>query len=170
MCPQCARPFDEFGSETQRLRDCPKCGGQFVDHSLLRDLLEARQVYGLRAARRPANPLEQPVRYRPCPVCGTMMNRQNFGRSSGIIVDICSRHGVWFDAGELPRVLDFVQSGGLQRAEQQRQPHGRSPHLQTFGDPLGGPPLASRDALSAGSPLADAAAELMAAVRHLLRG
>lgn len=36
-------------------------------------------------------------------------NRKNFGRSSGVIVDICRRHGVWFDRGELPRVLAFVE-------------------------------------------------------------
>jgi Zn-finger nucleic acid-binding protein len=41
------------------------------------------------------------------------MARNNFGKKSRVIVDICRRHGVWFDAGELPRVLAFVRSGGL---------------------------------------------------------
>ncbi len=45
-----------------------------------------------------------------------MMNRKNFGASSGVIVDVCAKHGTWFDAGELPRVLAFVESGGLARA------------------------------------------------------
>lgn len=44
------------------------------------------------------------------------MHRKNFGATSGIIVDICSRHGSYFDAGELPRVLEFVRRGGLARA------------------------------------------------------
>jgi Zn-finger nucleic acid-binding protein len=44
------------------------------------------------------------------------MNRKNFGESSGIVVDVCTRHGVWFEEGELPRVLAFVQAGGLERA------------------------------------------------------
>ena len=151
------------------LRACAECGGQFVDHSLLRDLLEARQVYGLKAARRAANPLDQPVRYRPCPVCRTMMNRQNFGRSSGVIVDICSQHGVWFDAGELPRVLDFVQAGGLLQAKQQEQPGSHTPPWPSLGNNIGGSALVPRDALTAGSSLADAAAELTAAVRRFLR-
>lgn len=48
------------------------------------------------------------------------MNRQNFGGASGVIVDLCGKHGIWFDVGELPRVLEFVESGGLAR-ERQRQ-------------------------------------------------
>jgi len=56
------------------------------------------------------------VHYVACPVCGSMMNRRNFGGGSGVIVDVCARHGTWFDAGELPRVLSFVESGGLTRA------------------------------------------------------
>jgi Zn-finger nucleic acid-binding protein len=49
------------------------------------------------------------------------MNRKNFGESSGIVVDVCTRHGVWFDAGELPRVLAFVQAGGLERARLRKE-------------------------------------------------
>jgi hypothetical protein len=45
------------------------------------------------------------------------MNRRNFGGSSGVIVDVCSSHGLWFDLGELPRVLSFVEAGGLARAK-----------------------------------------------------
>ena len=31
---------------------------------------------------------------------------------SGVVVDVCSAHGTWFDEGELPRVLAFVESYG----------------------------------------------------------
>jgi Zn-finger nucleic acid-binding protein len=48
------------------------------------------------------------------------MNRTNFGTHSGVIVDVCMRHGIWFDAGELPKVLEFVESGGLQRARRRQ--------------------------------------------------
>jgi Zn-finger nucleic acid-binding protein len=41
------------------------------------------------------------------------MTRRNFGQSSGVIIDVCRRHGVWFDRGELPRVIQFVEAGGL---------------------------------------------------------
>ena len=41
------------------------------------------------------------------------MNRQNYGRRSGVIVDVCSKHGIWFDAHELDRVVGWVREGGL---------------------------------------------------------
>ncbi len=44
------------------------------------------------------------------------MNRVNFGRLSGVIVDACRGHGTYLDAGELHRIVAFIQSGGLDRA------------------------------------------------------
>jgi Zn-finger nucleic acid-binding protein len=91
-----------------------------VAHELLRALLEQREALG-RAVPSPAaaprgNPLADRVRYRACPHCRQMMNRKNFGGTSGIVVDVCAVHGTFFDAGELPRVLEFVRRGGLAKA------------------------------------------------------
>jgi Zn-finger nucleic acid-binding protein len=126
-CPHCQQPFEAFSGGPGLLHDCATCGGQFVEHALLRDLLERREVYGQIAPRpqRTCNPATQRVRYIPCPACGALMNRRNFGRSSGVIVDICHQHGVWFDSGELPRVLAFVEAGGLQRARRREQEERR---------------------------------------------
>jgi Zn-finger nucleic acid-binding protein len=41
------------------------------------------------------------------------MGRKNFGRISGVVLDSCPEHGIWFDDGELRQVLEFVASGGL---------------------------------------------------------
>ena len=43
------------------------------------------------------------------------MNRLNFGRLSGTIVDVCRGHGTFLDAGELHAVVTFIQQGGLDR-------------------------------------------------------
>jgi Zn-finger nucleic acid-binding protein len=58
---------------------------------------------------------ETKVRYVPCPECRELMNRKNFAQSSGVIVDICRTHGIWFDANELPEIIDFILKGGLDR-------------------------------------------------------
>ena len=68
----------------------------------------------------PARPAarETTVRYISCPTCGKSMNRQAFGRISGVVVDVCRDHGVWFDPGELSEVLAFIERGGLTRARE----------------------------------------------------
>ena len=48
------------------------------------------------------------------------MNRHNFGRLSGTIVDVCKGHGTYLDAGELHGIVSFVQRGGLDRARQRQ--------------------------------------------------
>ena len=58
------------------------------------------------------------VSYVPCPICSDLMNRSNFARASGVIIDTCRNHGVWFDADELPRIVSFIQNGGMRMARQ----------------------------------------------------
>ena len=53
------------------------------------------------------------VRYVPCPECKQLMNRINFARCSGVVVDICKGHGTWFDREELSRIVEFIRGGGL---------------------------------------------------------
>src|SRR5262245_54032574 len=80
-CPTCSAGLVAFRGTGGVLLDCAGCGGQFVEHDLLRSLLEAREVAGLavtRRVRRAALGLA-PVRYVPCPSCKQLMNRKNFG-------------------------------------------------------------------------------------------
>ncbi len=113
-CPDCKMPLEAFDVGPGALHDCSVCGGQFVDHAALRDLLERHEASGASAPRRERR--AEPVHYRPCPECAALMNRKNFGGASGVIVDVCRRHGTWFDLGELPRVMAFVETGGVERA------------------------------------------------------
>ena len=59
-------------------------------------------------------PVER-VRYVPCPECGKIMNRINFAKRSGVVLDGCAKHGTWFDADELRRVVEFIRGGGLDK-------------------------------------------------------
>jgi len=108
------------------LAECAACHGVWVtresidrmvashaDDSLL--LALAPGIAATRASRA-LGVGDAPVRYRPCPECDTMMNRVNYARISGIIVDVCRDHGTWFDVHELPALLEFVKRGGLDRA------------------------------------------------------
>jgi len=60
--------------------------------------------------------------YAPCPECTQLMNRINFARCSGVIVDICKRHGIWFDRDELSRIIEFIREGGLEASRAKEKP------------------------------------------------
>jgi Zn-finger nucleic acid-binding protein len=120
-CPRC-------GDETMRAvryRDleadeCPRCDGLFLGPAVL-DRLVGQRDHAARlhlALPQRERHVEREVRYLACPICRAPMNRKQFGRMSGVIVDTCKHHGVWFDGGELQAVLDFVSRGGLERARQ----------------------------------------------------
>jgi Zn-finger nucleic acid-binding protein len=171
-CPSCAEPLATFQGETGKLHDCAKCGGQFVGHRLLKELLVRREVLGSVASAAtggpaPRVPVATAVRYVKCPVCEVHMNRKNFGGSSGVIVDVCSKHGFWFDAGELPRVLFFVESGGLARARKREEDElveqARAERLKANRRPFE-PPQSDAEAEAATADFASAAADLLSFV------
>ncbi len=112
---------------TLAVADCAHCQGMWVsrdtverlvashvDDSLVLSLVPGVAATAAREARSTGD--ASAVRYRRCPCCTSVMNRVNFARISGVIVDVCKAHGTWFDAQELPAVLDFVRRGGLDAA------------------------------------------------------
>ena len=107
-----------------QLDECGTCAGLWVEIETFERLVaeSGRRAPALEPHTRagtgtPAHGMER-VRYTRCPQCEKMMNRVNFGRMSGIIIDRCAKHGVWFDAEELRQVLEFVRNGGLEIARQ----------------------------------------------------
>ena len=76
---------------------------------------DAASKGGHRFVREQAIP-PQAIRYRPCAQCGKLMNRTNYGRISGVVLDTCKQRGLWFDQDELRRVLMFIEGGGLERS------------------------------------------------------
>ena len=119
QCPSCDLPTqtETVGGET--LERCNGCGGEFCTHQTLRKLLAAHapEPGAPTGSYDRPSPLSDPMRYRKCPACREMMSRKNFRDSSGIVVDVCSAHGVWFDRGELGMVFAFVETGALAKAE-----------------------------------------------------
>jgi len=67
------------------------------------------------------------------------MNRVNFARHSGVVLDVCKAHGTWFDVTELQRMIAFIQGGGLDSArnkdrERLAEERRRLEMLQTYGE------------------------------------
>jgi hypothetical protein len=55
-------------------------------------------------------------------ICKQPMNRRHYGRTSGVIVDMCRDHGIWFDADELTRILAWLHAGGAVQAGAEDNP------------------------------------------------
>ena len=50
------------------------------------------------------------------------MTRRNYGRDSGVILDMCREHGIWFDAEELARILVWIRAGGQEKKRPEPKP------------------------------------------------
>lgn len=108
------------------MRECEKCAGIWLDVAAFEKICADREQQS--AVLGGASPVpshevrpEQRIRYAPCPQCGQLMNRINFARCSGVIVDVCKGHGTWFDAQELSAIVQFIRGGGLEISRQKEK-------------------------------------------------
>jgi Zn-finger nucleic acid-binding protein/ribosomal protein L40E len=132
VCPACgegrflhSRALGDTGSTAL---ECGVCAGLWLGAEVFR-LIEERARQGAapiadpaelraEAATRRKLPTNGGPFYRPCPACRTPMTRINFERVSGILLDRCHDHGIWFDATELDAVLRWIKLGGERAADE----------------------------------------------------
>jgi Zn-finger nucleic acid-binding protein len=151
-CPSCRTALHGVDVGATRLLECGTCDGVWVDADIFEALCADRgsqpPVLHHLAARGVVRTGER-VRYRPCVRCGKMMNRVNFGRVSGTVVDVCRGHGTFLDAGELEAILAFIRAGGLDqaRAREMRELQDERRRLERA---QGGPSSAPRGRITAG--------------------
>jgi Zn-finger nucleic acid-binding protein len=128
-CPRCRESPHELVAHLlgQTLLDeCNVCGGVWLDVATFEYLVKSRdEQAGFALSGGPhltlesysnASPDSGKPRYLPCPECGHLMNRKNFATTSGVIIDVCKPHGIWFDRDELGTIVQFVMKGGLETA------------------------------------------------------
>ena len=120
-CPRCRTNMQSVRLGTTKVQECEKCNGLWLDvHSFKAICASREQQAAVFGGASPApNKLvtdTAPIRYIPCPRCSQLMNRINFARFSGVIVDVCKGHGTWFDRDELSRIVEFIHDGGLDAA------------------------------------------------------
>jgi Zn-finger nucleic acid-binding protein len=120
-CPDCKDAMRQLQIGTTRLLECETCDGVWVDGATFESLCADREAQAAllhQYAGRPAPSLR--VKYRPCVRCGKMMNRVNFARISGVVVDVCKGHGTFLDPGELHAIVQFIHGGGLERSRRRQ--------------------------------------------------
>ncbi len=120
----------QLGDERLAVLECPRCAGLWLARDAFAVLLERTRRQGAPPATAsgppppPAGRQQGPL-YRPCPECGKLMHRRNYGRRSGVIVDSCGAHGLWFDARELEALLRWVRKGGEAAAAERQHEERR---------------------------------------------
>ena len=121
-CPACDGGLQRVEVGATPLLECAACDGVWVDAEEFERLCGAREARAavLHRFRARGTPPAGPFRYRRCVRCGTMMNRVNFGRASGAVVDVCRGHGTFLDAGELHHIVTFIEAGGLDRSRERQ--------------------------------------------------
>src|SRR6188768_2193924 len=122
-CPSCKKELQAIEIGPLTMLECSACDGVWVEADVFERLCAEQDAQAAlldRLKPRNATQASAPVRYRPCVECGRMMNRVNFGRISGTVIDVCRGHGAFLDAGELHEIVSFVRQGGLDRARSRR--------------------------------------------------
>jgi Zn-finger nucleic acid-binding protein/ribosomal protein L40E len=140
ICPACGDGrflhSRALGGTGMAVLECGVCAGLWLGADVFLTLEErarklappAADPAALRAeaAKRARVPQAGGPFYRACPLCRTPMTRINFERVSGVLLDRCRDHGIWFDATELDAVLRFIKLGGERAADELRQQEERA--------------------------------------------
>jgi len=125
LCPRCRVDMQTVLIGKTHLEECPKCEGIWADPDSLRQICADQEqqaaVLGIPTSQAAeTGNVEEHIHYIPCPICKGLMNRVNFAHCSNVIVNVCGRHGTWFDRDELRRVVEFIRGGGIEK-ERERQ-------------------------------------------------
>ncbi len=125
LCPRCEQLLIDSVIGDTKLHECDHCGGIWLDvpafNKICADREQQEHILLYKEPNEPAKPQSE-VRskrfYIPCPECGELMNQKNYARVSGVVVDVCKQHGIWFERHELQRIVNFIRSGGLHKARE----------------------------------------------------
>jgi Zn-finger nucleic acid-binding protein len=120
-CVACPGMMKDVRIGDAPMLECGSCGASWLDVDTFDRICASSEARAAVLARPQAVRTQAAgVHYRKCVACGKLMNRVNFSRVSGTIIDVCKGHGVLLDAGELQAVVTFIEGGGLDRARQRQ--------------------------------------------------
>lgn len=108
-CPRCRADLRRQAVGPNQVERCQACHGVWIAAAEFNELmndLDRREA--VRVRELPHRAPDEAVTYLACPRCDETMAQRNFGRTSGILVDTCKKHGIWLDRGELRRVVDYL--------------------------------------------------------------
>ena len=124
VCPRCKIKLKLIEINDIFLRECEKCEGIWSDAETFEIVCANKEQQSAVLSKLDEilkHPKTEKIRYVPCPDCKKLMNRNNFAKVSGVIIDSCKEHGIWFDAEELPKIIEFIRKGGMEFSRQKEK-------------------------------------------------
>jgi len=125
-CPVCKEPLVVLEYDSVEVDYCFACDGVWLDAGELRLLFgDARQCDAFLNGGTPHE--RSPEKPRRCPICRKKMAKAVTRGDHPVTYDLCARgDGLWFDKGELARVLahGVAHHGGDKVAEHLREIFG----------------------------------------------
>lgn len=102
-CPACRGTLITLEFDSVEIDYCGKCEGIWLDSGELEALLAREERSdSLLATLRPRGGR---VWRRRCPVCSKRLKKVFIGNVAPVPLDQCPLHGLWFDRGELEKVM-----------------------------------------------------------------
>jgi Zn-finger nucleic acid-binding protein len=125
ICPACKNNMIAVEHHKIELDYCPNCQGVWFDSGELELLVERLKLGDpalfLRSILQTTE-ARSPEKKRRCPICAQKMKKTTVGKEPKILIDACQRgDGLWFDGGELTRLLTQLvkmPSGGPDSQQQ----------------------------------------------------
>jgi Zn-finger nucleic acid-binding protein len=129
ICPVCKHHMLVVEYHNVELDYCNNCRGVWFDSGELELLLRS---YGLEEPKAFFDGLfnspesSSREKKRKCPICGRKMKKTAVGGQPEILIDVCpQKHGLWFDGGEVARLIERL-------AGEQAPKRGSQEHVMSF--------------------------------------
>lgn len=117
-CPKCKLSLQPQEYEGSTVLFCSVCWGHWLDDRSLAAIL-AKRDYGFSSDERDVAIADWvhigddddhlAAHGLACPQCGQAMTEQPFSDDCPVLVDRCTNHGTWLDAGEIKKIQVFVE-------------------------------------------------------------
>lgn len=96
---------------------CRQCDGCWFTFEQLDKALAASdedlEGWGLKATLAPDKGSSEETPLISCPICLEKLRRFPYLVDSGVMVDVCSKHGMWLDDGELTAIRSYCKYAGV---------------------------------------------------------
>jgi len=151
-CPRCRTEMQLVALAQTKVLECSSCLGLWLTtqafESICSDKEQQSAVLGSASLTGVDRTIaETKINYVPCPECSQLMNRANFAHCSGVIIDLCKQHGVWFDCNELSRIIEFIRAGGLEMSRDKEKAALEEERRRLQQEQRGSGPLSTFDGL-----------------------